>query len=58
MMEPAIWEKGKMVIPAEIKPEKSLMVQLEYDVFRVDDYLANFGQQDMNQHAAARAEER
>lgn len=57
MMEPAIWEKGKMIVSAEINPEKSLMAQLGYDVFRVDDYLAYFGEQDIIQLTAARAED-
>jgi hypothetical protein len=59
MMTPAVFGKDqfgkdKIRVPAEISPEKSLMVMLGFDDFGVDDYMLHFGDRDRAQLDAAR----
>jgi hypothetical protein len=54
MMSPAVFQKGRMLAPATIDPEGSLVAELGYADFGVDDYMRQFGDRDRAQLAAAR----
>ncbi len=56
MISPAVYEKGKLLTPATINPDFSLVHTQNFtDAFRIDDYIRQFGQRDQERFEAARA---